>query len=552
MKKRLYYLLVFFCVNGFALLGQNTVGLLSYQPSATFDGYNLIYPHNQPNVYLLNNCGELVNTWEDSLQYRPGNTAYLLSDGRLLKTKRHAVVVNDAIWAGGGGATVEIRDWDNNLEWSFTLNNDTVRLHHDIEMMPNGNILMLAWELKTAEEAIQAGRDPALLTDNELWPELVIEVNPTTDEIVWEWHLWDHLIQDFDSTKANYGVVANHPNLLDINFAADGKADWLHTNAMDYNPDLDQILLSTPFLSEIYIIDHSTSVQQAAGHIGGLGGVGGDFLFRWGNPQAYQAGTADEQTLFFNHDAHWVLDFVDKAHPQYGKIAVFNNLAGPDFSTVNTIRPSWDMYSWAYLLFNGKYGPTTFDVTITHPVPTEMYSTGLSSVQFLPNNSTLICAGRNGYSFELSPSNEVVWEYKTPLLGGNPVAQGTELAVNDNLTFRMDRYPANYAAFTDRDLSSKGWIELNPDSTLCGLILPTTDIMKTYRLHIYPNPASSVLTIEWEGGVYVDIEIFDILGRRVDSFRATGGRKYVDVSSWQKGVYIIQIGGIETRKLVID
>jgi len=550
-KQQLFLLTLLFTSIFLGLTAQNTVGLISYEPSLTYDGYNLIYPHNQPNVYLLDNCGEIVHVWEDSTQYRPGNTAYLLEDGRLLKAKRPSSVANDAIWAGGGGATVEIRDWDNNLEWSFTINNDTARLHHDIEPLPNGNILMIVWELKTAEEAIQAGRDPSKLDDNELWPDYVIEVNPVTDEIVWEWHFWDHLIQDLDPTKDNYGVVADHPGRLDINFDSDGAADWLHCNSIDYNPELKQILLSTPFLSEIYIIDHSTSTEQAAGNIGGLGGIGGEFMFRWGNPQAYRAGTEEDQVLFNNHDAHWVLDFVDEMHPQFGKIAVFNNQAGPDFSTVNTLRPSWDMYSWGYQLFNGQFGPAAFDLTITHPEPTALYSTGLSSVQFLANNNVLICSGRFGYSVELTPDNQVVWEYKTPLQGGSPVSQNTELSMNSNLTFRIDRYPTDYSAFENRSLESQGWIELEPDSSFCGLILPTTELMKEYKLNLYPNPARNMLTIEWEGGVYVDIEIFDIVGRRVDYFRATGGRKYMDISHWQAGIYIVQVGGIQQKKLVV-
>lgn len=552
MKKQLLFLLTLFVFFTVSLLqAQNSVGLLSYQPSLTYDGYNLIYPHNQPNVYLLDNCGEIVHVWEDSLQFRPGNTAYLLEDGKLLKTKRLASVIDDPIWAGGGGAVVEIRDWDNNLEWSFTINNDTARLHHDIEPMPNGNILMIVWERKTAAEAIEAGRDPNTLDDDELWPDYVIEVNPNTDEIVWEWHFWDHLIQDFDATKENFGVVADHPGRLDINFAQNGAADWLHCNSIDYNAEMDQILLSTPFLSEIYIIDHTTTTSQAAGNTGGMGTVGGEFMFRWGNPRAYDNGTEEDQQLFNNHDAHWVTDFLDLGHPQYGKIAVFNNQAGPDFSTVNTIRPSWDMYSWSYLLFDGEFGPAAFDLTLTHPEPTKVYSTGLSSVQFLPNNNVLICSGRTGYSVELTPDNQIVWEYKTPLDGGVPVSQGTDLPINANLTFRIDRYPTDYGAFTDRTLESQGWIESEPDSTLCGLILPTTELMKEYNLNVYPNPARDMLTIEWEGGVYVNIEIFDILGRRVENFRATGGRKYLDISHWQEGVYVIQVGGVQAKKLLV-
>jgi hypothetical protein len=193
------------------LHAQPTVGLLSYNPSKSYDGVNLIYPHNQSTVYLLNNCGEIVHRWTDAANLRPGNTAYLMPNGNLVKTKRPANVTNDAIWAGGGGATVEIRDWDNNLLWSYTLNDTLRRLHNDIAVTPDNTILMIVWEKKTTAEAIQAGRNPANLPDDEIWPDYIIEVDPNTSQIIWEWHAWDHLIQDVDPAQNNFGDVAPNP-----------------------------------------------------------------------------------------------------------------------------------------------------------------------------------------------------------------------------------------------------------------------------------------------------------------------------------------------------
>ena len=70
------------------------------------------------------------------------------------------------------------------------------------------------------------------MNDNELWPTYIVEVEPIgfdSINIVWEWHLWDHLVQDYDSTKQNYGVVSDNPHLLDVNFySGNGKNDWIH------------------------------------------------------------------------------------------------------------------------------------------------------------------------------------------------------------------------------------------------------------------------------------------------------------------------------------
>ena len=494
MYKLLLPLVSFFTFT--AVTAQNTVGLLSYDPTQTFEGYNLMFPHDQPNVFLLDNCGEIVHSWEDEENFRPGNTVYLREDGSLIKAKRDAMVVNDAIWAGGGGETIEIRDWENNLTWSYTLNDSLRRLHHDVAPMPNGNILMVAWELKTEEEALEAGRDPAKLAQGKLWPDYIIEVNPTTDEIVWEWHAWDHLVQDFDSTKSNYGVVSENPRRIDLNYdTSEGDPDWMHSNAIDYNPFLDQIMLCVPTFNEIWIIDHTTTTAEAASSRGGFSGRGGDLMFRWGNPAAYQRGTEEDQQLFYPHDAHWVDDFIDVSLPAYDKIAVFNNRVGENYSTVNLIQPNWNMYGWIYISISGTYLPTTFDQTITHPDTTQLFSTGLSSVQFLGNGNTLICSGRFGYSFELTPDNEIVWEYKTPFQGQNRATQGDSLGLNDNLTFRLDRYPIDFDAFTGRELSSKGWIELEPNTTFCDQITTNLPLgIPPSAIRTFPNPAQDFIT----------------------------------------------------------
>ena len=219
MRMKTFYTFLIFTVLG-QLSAQNTVGLISYNQNKAYDGYNIIYQHNQPNVTLLNNCGEVVHTWEGDPDTRPGNTAYLLEDGRLIKTLRPAAVAGNPIWAGGGGATVEIRDWDNNLEWSFTLNDSMRRLHHDIApIMKNGKltIAMIAWEVRNLDEIIAAGRDTSVLDRDVMWPDYILEIDPETDEIVWEWYAWDHLVQDFDPTKDNFGVIADNPRRIDIN-----------------------------------------------------------------------------------------------------------------------------------------------------------------------------------------------------------------------------------------------------------------------------------------------------------------------------------------------
>jgi hypothetical protein len=520
------------------LTSQNTVGLITYNKEKTYDGYNLIYPHNQPNVYLLNNCGEIVHIWRDSSIWRPGNTAYITKDGKLVKCKRNRTITGNPIWFGGGGAIVEIRDWENKLEWTFEINDTLNRLHHDIAPMPNGNILMIVWNKKLKNELIAAGRDTSIYKENELHADYIIEVNPKTNEIVWRWNMWDHLIQDYDPSKANFGNIAGRPEKIDINFpSVAGGNSWLHTNSIDYNEELDQIMISIPTFNEIWIIDHSTTTSQAAGSVGGLSGKGGDLMYRWGNAATYKKDNIFNQTLYFQHNAHWLDDFISPLNPNYGKIGVFNNRAGLDFSTVNFINPSWDMYEWRYLKTSGAWGPESPYFENKHPEPTKLFSNGLSSVQLLPNDNILILSGVSGYAFELTPDNKIVWEYIVPLKNGNQVSQGSMIVPNDNTTFRMFRYPKEFQAFEGKNLDAKGYIELNPDVNYCNKLVNSKDDGFHKITNLYPNPSTDLIIIE--SNVASEAKITDINNKHIFNIELKIGKNEFDISSLPAGLYFV-------------
>ncbi len=140
-----------------------------------------------------------------------------LGDGTILRTIRVGVGPG----GGGAGGGVQKVEWDGTVVWDFRYNTNGDLSHHDVKSLPNGNVLLIAWETKTRTEAIAAGRNPNYVSSNGFMPDHIIEVQPTgptSGTIVWEWHVWDHLIQDYDSSKANYGVVGDHPELVDINY----------------------------------------------------------------------------------------------------------------------------------------------------------------------------------------------------------------------------------------------------------------------------------------------------------------------------------------------
>lgn len=538
-----------------SLLAQNTVGTIIYDPTLSQDGYNLFYPHNQSKVFLTDNCGKQVHTWDPGSSTRPGNSAYIMNNGDVILAHRPAAIAENPIWAGGGGATIERRTWNNEVLWSYTKNDEEGRLHHDFAVIPNGNVLAIQWEAIDSLTAVQNGRNPELIEEGWLWPDKIIELQDNGEggaDVVWEWKIMDHLIQDFDENADNYGVPGDHPELIDFNFGSnEGHPDWNHANAIDYNLYTDQILLSIPTFDEIWIIDHSTTSEQASSHSGGLSGIGGDLMWRWGNPAAYDRGDSEDQKLFYSHNCHWSFFGLSPDHPDFGKIAVFSNRNSDTVSIAHLLNPTFDDYDWFYPLEDNVFTPSDFDWSYGPTGDDNIHSDILSSVQRLENGNTLIGIGRSGRAIEITPEEEIVWEYVTPLQGGEPVAQLTELPLSANLTFRMERYPVDFAGFNEIDLVPGEPLELDP-IYLAACAPISVEEHRAADFELYPNPANQQVLIRFEeSGQNTLIEVYNFIGEQVHSVRANGKLIQLDVSHLASGSYLVRVNHEFSQKLLI-
>ena len=398
--------------------GENrTVGLLLNEPAAAATGYTLFTGYWNHDVFLLDPLGRVAHAWNmDTSVFH----AKLLDNGNLLVSRPDRVVEFDP---------------RGNIVWQY----GPRKLHHDFLKMPNGNVLLLARSRKTNEQAIAAGANPQFVHESGIAYDYLLEVRPADasgGDVVWEWSVWDHLIQHFDPTKPNYGAIADHPELIDINFLLQTISerrpheprDWLHTNAIDYNPALDQIMLSPRHFSELWIIDRSTTTEEARGHSGGNSGMGGDLIYRWGNPRAYGHGTLADQRLFWQHQPQWI----PPGLPGDGNILIFNN--GLEFTGDERLYSSVD--------------------EIAPPVD-----------------------GAAGTISQATPDGRIVWKYVVPLNRHFHLRQGERPSIKETLptpygdpapwlnnsVYRAYWYPPDHPGLRALDITPGAYIEDIPD-----------------------------------------------------------------------------------------
>lgn len=435
----------FFLIINLGLFAQD--GLLHLNQNEVSSGYVLFSDSTQ--VYLINNCGIKVHEWQT--ENEASQSQYLLPDGNLLFTSKLPANTSFPLGAGGGGGRLQIYAPDNSITWQYDVYQPSAFVaHHDVEYLPNGNILAIVWEEISIPNIIAEGRNPSNLS-NRFWAEKIIEIEPLAGNdanIIWEWRVMDHLIQDFDATKNNFGIIADHPEKLNLNLGNPTVtgADWLHANSIDYNESLDQILISFRFISEIFIIDHSTTTSEAVTSTGGNSGKGGDFLWRYGNPANYDRASEWEQELFEQHDAKWIPDSM----PNAGAISVFNNgrnRPGQDYSAVEIIIPPVDAVGnyQAPLNYEPFLPEEEFIEYRKNAIGGSFYSANRGGGYFTENGNLIICNGLNATFFELElPSETAVFAYKNT--SGKPL-------------FKVQKYASDYPGIQALSLMETSTIE---------------------------------------------------------------------------------------------
>ena len=310
-------------------------------------------------------------------------------------------------------------DWDGLLLWTFIFEEGECLIHHEQVILPNGNILAICKETIIAEENIYFNED--LVIDK------IIEIEPLDNDqanIIWEWHFYDHLIQDYDPNMLNYGIISENPQLFNIN-AYNSLGDFTHLNCVDFNSELNQIIFSSRSLNEVFIIDHSTTTEEAKSHIGGIYGKGGDFLYRWGNPINYNRGDLLNQKLHAPHAVNWI----NSDYPGGGNILLFDNEYDVSISAIIEFQPpilSNGLYS---LDANEPFEPNEY-TWINHS--SNYYSLSHSGAFRMPNGNTLITIFGVPPLYEINiieidENGSLQWEY-----------------LGSFITFRASKYPYTY------------------------------------------------------------------------------------------------------------
>ncbi len=367
-------------------------GLEVFNPEKVDDNFILVNDASSNRVYLMDKTTEVIHEWNLNGQ-RLGNNAYLLPNGKLL-----AMLESESaeITFGGFGGIITLLDKDGNAEWTYEYSNENHVAHHEAIQLPNGNILFQTWEKKSIEEANAIGFSEG----TQLVLDAILEINPATNEIVWSWYLWDHLIQDFDESKQHFGSVVENAQRVDVNYleVSNNDGDISHANGIAYDAERDLIFISANFYSEIWVIDHSTTIEESKSNSGGNFNKGGDLIYRFGNPRAYKN---NEGIRRFDLNHHPNLLSGNKT----GSLLVFANGVAKEQSEVF----EFDISEFKPLTPNSDNEPTV----VWSFTDTNLFAGRLSGVDLLSNGNRLIAESDFGF-WEVTEEGEVVWKFETP------------------------------------------------------------------------------------------------------------------------------------------
>lgn len=497
LVKSVFLLLsLFYSVSSYAQVG---IQLNTNQATESYTLFETFFE-----TFLVDNCGQIVNRWPDIRNTQLHSK--LLPDGELIFIK---------------DSRIERRAWNNSFRGWTRYNAPDIELVYEVIPMSNGHILSLGRQFISESEFVDLGYN--LNTGRPDRVDVVLEIDPETDEIVWQWNIKDHVIQERDSTLANYGSIADNPNKLNMDAIA--TFDWtvgesFMINGFDYNEELDLIALSVRKISEVIIIDHSTTTEEARGDSGGYHNRGGDILFRWGNDQNYGMGNESDRKLYFQHNPNWI-----EYGEHKGKLIMFNNgLSARDYSSAEIIDPAVDEDGRFIAPGSGPFGLNEQTISINETTFGPSFLSGYTSgAKVLPNGNIFITEGQNSRLIEINPEGDMVWEYTVP--------QGGYI-------FRAEKYPIDYPAFDNRDLTPLGTVEEPSSNYDCELISTSVgDLEELSDIQIMRN--QDFLFVKSLSGKDFTYYFIDSFGRLISKGKDNGNYE-IKTSAVSSGAYFLR------------
>ena len=517
-----------------------------WDKSRAYNGYTLF--GSGGTTYLIDMEGNVIHTW------KIGTNPRFTPAGTIL----------DA--AGGDPSnsnTWKELDWNGNIVWTYTESRSAYHGHHDFEKIYNPKLgdstfIYIANKDLTAAQCLAAGCDPKNnYTGAQM--DVIVEVD-RKGNVIWEWSFFDHVVQDIDPTKSTYGIIKDTQGRININLRGNPlRSDWLHCNSLDYNQELDLIVINS-VQGEFYVIDHGNTFLKgnSTGSIALAASAKGDFLYRFGDPARYNQGdppsvldnwtkaTAGHKQIGGSHNIQWIKSGL----PGAGNFLIFNNaenlfeltpqsyifeinpyLNSSGTNTGKYINPPTAGYKIvnspnANLMKEKKNISKQVVWTYSSKNNTSFYSTIGSGAQRLPNGNTFICSMNDGHFFEIAPNDSsVVWEYINPVTRDGIKKIKKDNYPTYNAAFRAYRYTKTHPALVGHDLTpGKPITGFDPDYITTGTVTSATReneylTPETVLSQNYPNPFTYDTTIEFdlENNKQVNIVIYSFSGNIVKS-----------------------------------
>jgi hypothetical protein len=312
-------------------------GVVVHDSSRADAGWNLLTYHVLARAELVDANGETMHVWKRARSSDGGPRwarAVALPGGDLLVVTRPP-----GLFRIGRDGSVR---WESDLA-----------VHHDIEVLPNGNIVALT----SSQRSFDGFSEPEVIDNG-------IAILSPSGELVEEKSLLDILSQSPGVFELRPPDAPRRPQRRALDVLHANRVDWLDT-AVPGSPLFKPgtVLVTVRHQDSVVLVDWE---RNAA-------------VWAWGRG-----------TLGRPHDGTVLSN---------GHVLVFDNVGLSDSrSRVLEVDPTTNATVWSWVAPEGE----------------TLLSRTRGTVQRLANGNTLIGESNAGRAFEVTPDGTIVWEYRTP------------------------------------------------------------------------------------------------------------------------------------------